>query len=156
MPTTGTVWATEPIPSASVTCHQSFIPLIFTSLPIILIFGLTFFLIGLIVFLFKISWPVAIPVTFAIVHVHIPRYHDRASWTAIVPCTTAKRRSSMCFIAALIPSVASLPSSERLGIKERDLASTAHTAHTELSSQEESAESLGAYSDGHRAKAIRI
>ena len=46
--------------------HQSYIPLIFTSLPIILIFGLTFFFIGLIVFLCNISWPVAIPVTFAI------------------------------------------------------------------------------------------
>ena len=46
--------------------QQSYIPLVFTSLPIILIFGLAFFLIGLIVFLFKLSWPVAIPVTFAI------------------------------------------------------------------------------------------
>ena len=46
--------------------HQSYIPLVFTSLPILLIFGLTFFLIGLIVFLFNISWRVAIPVTFAI------------------------------------------------------------------------------------------
>jgi len=47
--------------------QQSHIPLIFTSLPVILIFGLTFFLIGLIIFLFERSWPVAIPVTFAIV-----------------------------------------------------------------------------------------
>jgi len=39
---------------------------VFTSLPVILIFGLSFFLIGLIVFLFELSWPVAIPVTFAI------------------------------------------------------------------------------------------
>ena len=46
--------------------HQSYIPLVFTSLPVILIFGLAFFLIGLIVFLFGLSWPVAIPVTFAI------------------------------------------------------------------------------------------
>lgn len=45
---------------------QSYIPHVFTSLPILLIFGLTFFLIGIIVFLFKHSWPVAIPVTFAI------------------------------------------------------------------------------------------
>ena len=46
--------------------RQSYIPHIFTSLPIILIFGLTFFFIGLIIFLCNISWPVAIPVTFAI------------------------------------------------------------------------------------------
>jgi len=46
--------------------HQSYIPLIFTSLSVILIFGLTFFLIGLVIFLFELSWPVAIPVTFAI------------------------------------------------------------------------------------------
>ena len=47
--------------------HQSHIPLIFTSLPVILIFGLTFFLIGLVIFLVKLSWRVAIPVTLAIV-----------------------------------------------------------------------------------------
>ena len=47
--------------------HQSYIPLMFTSLPVILIFGLTFFLIGLIIFLSKLSWPVTIPVTFAVV-----------------------------------------------------------------------------------------
>ena len=46
--------------------HQSYIPLVFTSLPVVLIFGLTFFLIGLIIFLFKLSWPVAIPVSFAV------------------------------------------------------------------------------------------
>ena len=46
--------------------HQSNIPLVFASLPVVLIFGLTFFLIGLIIFLFKLSWPVAIPVTFAV------------------------------------------------------------------------------------------
>ena len=46
--------------------HQSYIPLVFTSLPVILIFGLTFFLIGLIIFLSKLSWPVATPVTFAV------------------------------------------------------------------------------------------
>jgi hypothetical protein len=45
---------------------QSHIPHVFTSLPILLIFSLTFFLIGMIVFLFKLSWPVAIPVSFAI------------------------------------------------------------------------------------------
>ncbi|KAG6827994.1 hypothetical protein H0H92_009723 [Tricholoma furcatifolium] len=47
--------------------HQSYIPVVFISLPVILIFSLTFFLIGMVVFLFKLSWPAAIPVTVAIV-----------------------------------------------------------------------------------------
>ena len=46
--------------------YRSYIPLVFASLPVILIFGLTFFFIGLIVFLLKLSWPVAIPVTIVI------------------------------------------------------------------------------------------
>jgi hypothetical protein len=46
--------------------EKSYIPLIFTSLPVILILGLTFFFVGLIVFLFELSWPVAIPVAIAI------------------------------------------------------------------------------------------
>lgn len=46
--------------------QKSYIPLIFASLPVILILGLTFFLVGLIVFLFELSWPVAIPATIAI------------------------------------------------------------------------------------------
>jgi hypothetical protein len=46
--------------------YRSYIPLVFASLPVILIFGLTFFLIGLIVFLLDLSWPVAIPVTIVI------------------------------------------------------------------------------------------
>ncbi|PPQ80948.1 hypothetical protein CVT25_014705 [Psilocybe cyanescens] len=46
--------------------HQSYIPHVFTYLPVILIFGLAFFLSGLGVFLFKLSWQVAIPVIFAI------------------------------------------------------------------------------------------
>ena len=50
----------------SLSIQQSYIPLIFTSLPIILIFGLICFLIGLIVSLFNTSWPVAIPITFPI------------------------------------------------------------------------------------------
>jgi len=45
---------------------NSYIPLIFTSLPVILILGLTFFFVGLIVFLFDLSWPVAIPAAIAI------------------------------------------------------------------------------------------
>ena len=47
--------------------QQSWIPLVFTSLPVILIFGLTFFLIGLIIFLSKFGWGVATPVTLAVV-----------------------------------------------------------------------------------------
>ncbi|KAF8350972.1 hypothetical protein F5887DRAFT_1093592, partial [Amanita rubescens] len=46
--------------------QKSYIPLIFTSLPVILILGLTFFLVGLVVFLFELSWPVATPVAIAI------------------------------------------------------------------------------------------
>jgi len=86
-------------------------------------------------------------------HVHIPRYHDRSSCAAIVPCISVKRRSIVCSIAVQIPSVASLPPSERLGIKERYLASTAHTG---LFSRKGSAEPLGAYSYIRRAKAIHI
>jgi len=47
--------------------QNSYIPLVFTSLPVILILGLTFFLVGLIMFLFDLSWPVAIPAAIAIV-----------------------------------------------------------------------------------------
>jgi len=46
--------------------QKSYIPLIFTSLPVILILGLTCFLVGLTVFLFELSWPVATPVAIAI------------------------------------------------------------------------------------------
>ena len=46
--------------------QKSYIPLIFTSLPVILILGLVLFLVGLIVFLFELSWPVAIPAVIAI------------------------------------------------------------------------------------------
>jgi Family of unknown function (DUF6535) len=46
--------------------QKSYIPRIFTSLPVILILGLTFFFVGLTVFLFELSWPVAIPATIAI------------------------------------------------------------------------------------------
>ncbi len=46
--------------------QKSYIPLIFTALPVILILGLTLFLVGLIVFLFELSWPVAIPAAIAI------------------------------------------------------------------------------------------
>jgi hypothetical protein len=46
--------------------QNSYIPLVFTSLPVILILGLTLFLVGLIVFLFDLSLPVAIPVAVAI------------------------------------------------------------------------------------------
>ena len=45
---------------------QSYIPLALTSLPIILILGLTTFLIGLVAYLFKLSWSVAIPVVIPI------------------------------------------------------------------------------------------
>ena len=46
--------------------QKSYIPLVFTSLPVILILGLTSFFVGLIVFLFELSWPVAIPVAIVI------------------------------------------------------------------------------------------
>ncbi|KAF8335573.1 hypothetical protein F5887DRAFT_1251225 [Amanita rubescens] len=46
--------------------RKSYIPLIFTSLPVILLVGLTFFLVGLVVFLFELSWPVATPAAIAI------------------------------------------------------------------------------------------
>jgi Family of unknown function (DUF6535) len=46
--------------------QKSYIPRIFTSLPVILILGLTFFFVGLTVFLFELSWPVAIPAAIAI------------------------------------------------------------------------------------------
>ena len=46
--------------------RQSYIPFIHTCLPVIFIVGFTFFLMGLTLFLFKISWPVAIPVTLVI------------------------------------------------------------------------------------------
>lgn len=45
--------------------QKSYIPRIFSSLPVILILGLTFF-VGLTVFLFELSWPVAIPAAIAI------------------------------------------------------------------------------------------
>ena len=50
----------------SIGLQKSYIPLIFTLLPIILILGLTLFLVGLIVFLCELSWPVAIPAAIAI------------------------------------------------------------------------------------------
>jgi len=46
--------------------EKSYIPRIFTSLSVILILGLTFFFVGLTVFLFDLSWPVAIPAAIAI------------------------------------------------------------------------------------------
>ena len=46
--------------------QKSYIPRVFTSLPVILILGLTFFFVGLTVFLFELSWPVAIPAAIAI------------------------------------------------------------------------------------------
>ena len=48
----------------SLSLQKSYIPLIFASLPVILNLGLTFFLVGLIVFLFELNWPVAIPTAF--------------------------------------------------------------------------------------------
>ncbi|PPQ85215.1 hypothetical protein CVT25_010085, partial [Psilocybe cyanescens] len=51
--------------------YQSHIPHVFSSLPIILISGLAFFLLGLGVFLFKLSWKVAIPFIFVISYIFL-------------------------------------------------------------------------------------
>ena len=59
-------WIGIPRPQPHALSRPPEIPLIFTSLPVILILGLAFFLVGLIVFLFELSWSVAIPVAIAI------------------------------------------------------------------------------------------
>ncbi|KAF8800666.1 hypothetical protein BYT27DRAFT_7194494 [Phlegmacium glaucopus] len=46
--------------------EKSHIPQIFASLPIILIFALALFLVGLVAFLFQLTWHVATPVAIVI------------------------------------------------------------------------------------------
>src|ERR1700733_7810294 len=100
--------------------QQSYIPLIFTSLPVILILGLAFF--GLTVFLFELGWPVAIPAAIAIGFTFV--FLLTSFCTAIILWSTVERQSTLFSILIPIPTVASRPSSERLKINQRNLAST--------------------------------
>ena len=84
----------EPIPLASVTCTLSASTnRISTYFPVILIFGLTFFLIGSLCSFPRSVGPSQFPLPSPLHARPHSSHHDCPSCAAIVSCTTAKRRS---------------------------------------------------------------
>ena len=98
----------------SVGLHQSNIRHVFTSLSLLLIFGLTFFLIGIIVFLFNLSRPVAIVTTTAIACTFLFLLVTTALPAS--QCLPVKRPSD---VPACFPSLYRSPQS-RLFLHQRD------------------------------------